>query len=306
MEKENNIVKQKKKKNNASVALVYFITLTVVLLVIGGISLFVMTKYVITDDSSSTSSVQDSTPTKKDNTTQLYMMVDDKNNLETILIERFLPKSCKIVLLPISEKTVASGSNNTLAQEYAASGTKAVTKSLEEMLDIKFDGFIVLDHTNFENVIDNIATINYTVPETVYYIDEDSDDVLNYEQGEELTLFGSEMRLFLTYPNYANGAGQNQKVFGEMLSKVVNQGLSTALTVQNLSSTYSAMVKGATDKNFSLNDFDERMTSNIKYIIDNSDEPAQYITATGSWDLEGAKFTLDNEFKNQLKELFEL
>ena len=208
------------------------------------------------------------------------------------MIERFLPKSCKIVLLPISEKTVASGSSNTLAQEYAASGTKAVTKSLEEMLDIKFDGFIVLDHTNFENVI--------------YYIDEDSDDVLNYEQGEELTLFGSEMRLFLTYPNYANGAGQNQKVFGEMLSKVVNQGLSTALTVQNLSSTYSAMVKGATDKNFSLNDFDERMTSNIKYIIDNSDEPAQYITATGSWDLEGTKFTLDNEFKNQLKELFEL
>lgn len=306
MENENNIKKQNKRKNHASVALVYFITLTVVLLVIGGISLFVMEKYVITEDSSSTSSEKDLTPKKRDNATRLYMMVDDKNNLETVLVERFLPRSAKIVLLPLSEKTVAAESNQTLAQAYASGGSSAITENVESLLDVKIDNFIVLNHTNFENVIDNLATINYTVPETVYYIDDDSDDVLNYEQGEELTLFGSEMRLFLTYPNYDDGPGHNQKVCGELLSRVINQGLSTSLTVQNLGSTFSTLVKGSDDKNFSLNDFNDNAMNNINYIIDNSNEPAQYITATGAWNADSTQFTVDEGFKTQLKDIFEL
>lgn len=302
----NNIKKTNKRKSHASVALVYFITLAVVLLVIGGISFFVMEKFVFTDESSVTSSEQDLTPTKSDNATHLYMMVDDKKNLETILVERFLPGSAKIVLLPLSEKTVAADSSQTLAKAYASGGSSEVTENIEKLLDIEIDNFIVLNHSNFENVIDNLATINYTVPETVYYIDDDSDDVLNYEQGEELTLFGSEMRLFLTYPDYNDGPGHNQKVFGELLSKVINQGLSTSLTVQNLGSTFKTLVKGSDDKNFSLNDFNDEMKNNIDYIIDNSNEPAQYITATGVWNAEGTQFTVEESFKTQLKNLFEL
>ena len=66
------------------------------------------------------------------------------------------------------------------------------------------------------------------------------------------------------------------------------------------------MVKGSDDKDFSLNDFSEKTQSNIKYIIDNSNEPANYITATGVWNTEGTAFTVDESFKEQLKSLFEL
>lgn len=304
MAKDN--IKKKRKKTQAPVALVYFITLAVVILVIGGISMLVMTKLVLVDDSSSVSSEEDLTPTKKDNSTKLYLLVNDRGELEMTMVERVLPKSAKIVLLPISEKTLVEGSQKTLADIYSSVGSQGVKTEIETLLGTEMNNYIVLNHENFENLIDNLASISYTVPENMYYIDEHSDDIVNYEQGQELTLFGSELRPLLTYPEYENGPGENVKVCGELISSVINQGLKTSLTVQNLSATFSSMVKGSEDKDFSLNDFTEKTQSNIQYIIDNSNEPADYITATGSWNAEGTVFTVDEGFKEQLKTLFEL
>lgn len=304
MAKDN--IKKKRKKTQAPVALVYFITLVIVLLVIGGISMLVMTKFVLVDDSSSLSSEEDSTPTSKDNATKLYLLVNDNGELEMTMVERVLPKSAKIVLLPISEKTLVEGTQKTLADIYSSVGSQGVKTEIETLLGTEMNNYIVLNHENFENLIDNLASISYTVPENMYYIDENSDDIVNYEQGEELTLFGSELRPFLTYPEYENGPGENVKVCGELISSVINQGLKTSLTVQNLSATFSTMVKGSDDKDFSLNDFTEKTQSNIQYIVDNSNEPADYITATGSWNDEGTAFTVDESFKEQLKTLFEL
>lgn len=296
----------KKKSTQAPVALVYFITLAVVLLVVGGISMFVMTKYVIVDDDSSVSSSEDSTPTKKDNSTKLYLLVNDKSELEMTLVERVLPKSSKIVLLPMSEKTLAQGTEKTLADIYKSAGSQGVIAEIEKLLGTEMNNYIVLNHENFENLIDNLASVSYVIPENMYYIDQNSDDIVNYEQGAEITLFGSELRPLLTYPLYENGPGENVKVCGELISSVINQGLKTSLTVQNLRATFSTMVKGSDDKDFSLNDFSEKTQSNIEYIIDNSNEPANYITATGAWNTEGTAFTVDESFKEQLKSLFEL
>lgn len=304
MAKDN--IKKKRKKTQAPVALVYFITLVIVLLVIGGISMLVMTKLVLVDDSSSVSSEENSIPTKKDNATKLYLLVNDRGELEMTMVERVLPKSAKIVLLPISEKTLAEGTQKTLAEIYSSVGSQGVKMEIETLLGTEMNNYIVLNHENFENLIDNLASISYTVSEDMYYIDENSDDIVNYEQGEELTLFGSELRPLLTYPEYTNGPGENVKVCGELISSVVNQGLKTSLTVQNLSATFSTMVKNSDDKDFSLNDFTEKTQSNIQYIIDNSNEPADYITATGSWNDDGTAFTVDESFKEQLQTLFEL
>ncbi len=304
MAKDN--IKKKRKKTQAPIALVYFITLVAVLLVIGGISMFVMTKYVLVDDSSSVLTEEDPTPTKKDNATKLYLLVNDRGELEMTMVERVLPKSAKIVLLPVSEKTLAEGTQKTLADIYKAVGSQGVKSEIETLLGTEMNNYIVLNHENFENLIDNLASISYTIPENMYYIDENSDDIVNYELGQELTLFGAELRPLLTYPEYENGPGENTKVCGELISSVINQGLKTSLTVQNLSATFSAMVKGSDDKDFSLNDFTEKTQSNIQYIIDNSNDPANYITATGSWNAEGTAFTVDESFKEQLKTLFEL
>lgn len=297
--------KKKKGKSQAPVALVYFITFTVVLLIIGGVSLFVMERFVLKDDSSTASTSSDDSPKTSDNTTKFYLLQSDSGELEMTMLERFLPKSKEIVLLPLSSKT-ASADGQTLAALYESGGSSEVKSAVEEILDITVDNYIVLSHENFENLIDNIATISYTVPEDMYYVDQNSDDVTNYQKGEELTLFGSELRLFLTYPEYADGAQQNVKVCGELISQVINQGLSTTLTVQNLSSTFNTMVKNSEDKDFSLNDFTDRTQTLIEYIADNSNEPANYITATGSWNDDETVFTVSDEFPEQLKNLFEL
>lgn len=301
--KSNN--KKRKNGSQASVALVYFITFAVMLLLVGGISLFVMEKFVLKDTSSTVVESEDTTPKASENTTQLYLLENDRGELEMTMIQRMLPKSKKIVLLPVSKLT-ASSSGAAIEKVYSVGGGSAVKTEFEELFDLKINNYIVLNHENFENLIDNLATVSYTVPENMYYLDPNSDDVINYEEGLEVSLFGSELRLFLTYPEYEDGPSQNIKACGEIISKVINQGLATSLTVQNLSSTFSTMVKNSDDKDFSLNDFTERTKELITYIADNSDEPANYITATGSWNADNTLFTVDDTFSEQLKNLFEL
>ncbi|MCC8191489.1 MAG: LCP family protein [Ruminococcus sp.] len=297
---------KKKRKSQASVAMVYFITLVIVLVVVGGIAMLIMTRLVLDDDTTTTVSEEDTTPTSQDNTTSLYMLVSDSGELEMSVVARVLPSSKEIILLPISEKTLIESGSKTLESIYSSTGSQGVLTEIETLLGTEMDNYIVLDHDNFEDTIDYLASISYTITEDMYYIDENSDDIVNYAEGDELTLFGSELRPLITYPLYEDGASENVRVCGELLTEVINQAFDTTLSVQNLGSTYSSMLKNSDDKDFLLSDYEDSIYDNIQYIIDNANEPASYITATGTWSDDDSTFTVDETFKEQLVSIFEL
>ena len=97
---------KKKRKSQAPIALVYFSTMVIFLVILGSIALIFMKNLVLEPKKSSSVSISDNTPTDKNNQTFFYMVKDDKNNLKTAMLARFLPADGKLMLVPLSPYTM--------------------------------------------------------------------------------------------------------------------------------------------------------------------------------------------------------
>ena len=274
-------------------------------MILGSIALIFMKNLVLEPQKSSSVSISDNTPTDKNNQTFFYMVKDDKNNLETAMLTRFLPADGKLMLVPLSPYTMITlnGSNQTMAQIFKSGGAPDTTNALGETLGISIDRYMSMGEECFENVCDNIGSITYEVLEDMYYIDKHSDDITNYTKGDKISLQGSEMRLFITYPKYKNGYSQNVTVAREFVRSLNSFKLQT--TRDNLESIYSNLLRESAEKNFSTGDFEETKEY-YYYVIDNFDNPAYMLTPTGTWSDKGYQFTIDDAFKTQLKSAFKI
>ncbi len=298
---------KKKRKSQAPIALVYFSTMVVFIVILGAIALVLMNNLVDETEKTSSVSVSDDKPTDENNQTFFYMVKDGDNNLETAMLARILPADGKIMLVPLSPYTMtsANGAENTLAEVFESGGASDATSAISETLGISIDRYMSMSEECFENVCDNIGSITYEVFEDMYYVDKNSDDVTNYTKGDKISLQGSEMRLFITYPKYSNGYSQNVMVAGEFMQSLINNGFKLQTTRDNLESIYSSLLKESSEKNFNSGDFSDNKEY-YYYIIDNFDNPAYFLTPTGTWSEKGYQFTADESFKAQIKSAFKL
>lgn len=300
---------RKKGKSQAPIALVYFSTLVVFILIFGAIAIGLMNEMILEPEERSmpTVSVDDSTPTEENNQTFLYFVKNNKNNLDAAMVARFMPADGKIMLVPLSPYTIASadGQGQTLDQVFKASGASETAKAVSEVLGITIDRYMSMGEQCFENLCDNIGSITYEVFENMYYIDDDSDDIVNYSKGEKIALQGYQIRLFMTYPKYKNGYSQNVSVAGEMMKNLINSGFKLQTTRDNLDSIYSNLLKESAEKNFTENDF-KKTEDFYYYIMDNYDNPAEMLTPTGTWSDNGYRFMVDGAFKAQIKAILKI
>lgn len=298
---------KKKRRSQAPIALVYFSTLVVFILIFGAIAIGLMNKMVLEPQSSSVSSVEDSTPTDKNNQTFFYMVKDDANKLETAMLARFLPADGKIMLVPLSPYTTVSadGTGQTISQIFQSGSAAETTKAVSETLGISIDRYMSMGQDCFENLCDNIGSITYEVIENMYYVDKNSDDIINYSKGDKISLQGSQIRMFITYPKYKDGNSQNVLVAGEFMKSLINNGFKLQTTRDNLDSIYANLMKESSEKNFNSNDFEETKEF-YYYVMDNFDNPADILTPTGTWSEKQYKFTFDDAFKTQLKSAFKI
>lgn len=300
------MAKNKKKRNSqAPIALVYFSTMVVFIIIFGAIAIGLMNKMVIEPQGSSSYSVEDSSPTEKNNQTFFYMVKDDKNKLETAMIARFMPVDGKILLAPLSPYTIASADSTgqTISQIFQSSGAAETTKAVSEVLGISIDRYMSMGQECFENLCDNIGSITYEITENMYYVDKNSDDIINYSKGDKISLQGSQIRMFITYPKYKDGKSQNVLVAGGFMKSLINSGFKLQTTRDNLDSIYSNLMKESSEKNFNVNDFEETKEF-YYYVMDNFDNPADMLTPTGTWSEKQDKFTFDDAFKTQIKTAF--
>lgn len=300
---------KKRKNSQAPIALVYFITLLVFILVFGIIAYTILNNVVLKDkeDTSSTLSVVDNVPTDKDNQTFLYMLTDGKSSLESAMVVRFMPKNGKLYLVPLSPYTITTYKGQTITlNKLAKSGTAQLASAIESELGITIDKYLALDNTAFVDLCDNLGSVTYQVFEDMYYISKTSDDVVNFEKGEKLTLDGNTIRLLLTYPNYKGGVSQNVKVAGDLMQSLINTSFKVSSTKDRLQSIYTSLIKSAKDKTFTGADF-EKTKYYYKYLIDNSNNPAEAITPTGTWAGSSPDtFKMSDSFKTQIKDIFEI
>lgn len=297
--------KNKKRKSQAPIALVYFSTMIVFIVIFGAIAIGLMNKVLEPERIASFVSVADSNPTEENNQTFLYMVKNDDNNLDAAMLARFMPADGKIMLVPLSPHTTmsADGASQTLDQIFKASGAAETAKTVSEILGIGIDRYMSMGEQCFENLCDNIGSITYEVLENMYYVDNDSDDVVNYKKGDKISLQGYQIRLFMTYPKYKNGYSQNVQTAGDMMKSLINSGFKLQTTRDNLDSIYSTLLKESAEKNFNAGDF-EKTKDFYYYVMDNFDNPADTLIPTGTWSENGYRFTVDDTFKEQIKTVF--
>lgn len=299
---------KKKRRSQAPIALVYFSTMVVFIVIFGAIAIKLMNEMVLEPErSSSTVSVESNNPTEENNQTFLYMVKNDKNSLDSVMAARFMPADGRILLVPLSPYTTASadGNGQTLDQVFQSGGAKETVKAVSEVLGIDIDKYMSMGEKCFENLCDNIGSITYEVFENMYYVDDDSDDVVNYSKGDKISLEGSQIRMFMTYPKYKNGYSQNVSVAGDLMKSLINNGFKLQTTRDNLDSIYSNLLEESADKNFTQNDFSETEEF-YYYVMDNYDNPAETLVPTGTWSNNGYKFTVDGTFKAQIKSMFKI
>lgn len=297
--------KNKKRKSQAPIALVYFSTMIVFIVIFGAIAIGLMNKVLEPERIASSVSVADSNPTEENNQTFLYMVKNDDNNLDAAMLARFMPADGKIMLVPLSPYTTmsADGASQTLDQIFKASGAAETAKTVSEILGISIDRYMSMGEQCFENLCDNIGSITYEVLENMYYVDNDSDDIVNYKKGDKISFQGYQIRLFMTYPKYKNGYSQNVQTAGDMMKSLINSGFKLQTTRDNLDSIYSTLLKESAEKNFNAGDF-EKTKDFYYYVMDNFDNPADTLIPTGTWSENGYRFIVDDNFKAQIKTIF--
>lgn len=297
--------KNKKRRSQAPTALVYFSTMVIFIVIFGAIAIGLMNKMILEPEKmTSTVSTAESDPTEENNQTFLYMVKSRNNDLDAAMTARFMPADGKIILVPLSPYT-ASSSGQTLDQIFNNSGAAETTKAVSEILDIDIDRYMSMGEKCFENLCDNIGSITYEVLENMYYVDNDSDDVVNYSKGDKISLQGYQIRLFMTYPKYKNGYSQNVITSGEMMQSLINSGFKLQTTRDNLDSIYSKLLEESAEKNFNSNDF-EKTKDFYYYIMDNYDNPAETLIPTGTWTENRYRFNIDDTFKAQIKSVFKI
>ena len=299
---------KKKRMSQAPIALVYFSTMVVFIVIFGAIAIALMNRMMLEPErSSSTVSVESKDPTEENNQTFLYMVKNDKNRLDSVMVARFMPADGKIMLVPLSPYTTSSadGNGQTLDQVFQSGGASETVSAVSEVLGIGIDKYMSMGEQCFENLCDNIGSITYEVIENMYYIDDDSDDIINYAKGDKISLQGSQIRMFMTYPKYKNGYSQNVSVAGDLMKSLINSGFKLQTTRDNLDSIYSNLLEESADKNFTQSDFDETQEF-YYYIMDNYDNPADMLIPTGTWSENGYRFTIDGTFKAQIKSILKI
>ena len=300
--------KKKKRRSQAPIALVYFLTMIVFIVIFGAIAIGIMNKMVLEpEERSSTVSVESSNPTDENNQTYFYMVKNDKNSLDAAMLARIMPADGKIMLVPLSPYTTVTtdGTNQTMDQVFKSGGAAETSNAVSGALDIDIDRYMSMGESCFENLCDNFGSITYEVLENMYYVDNDSDDVINYSKGDKISLQGYQIRQFMIYPKYKSGFSQNVLTAGDMIKSLINSGFKLQTTRDNLDSIYSKLLEESADKNFNANDFEETKNS-YYYIMDNFDNPADMLTPTGVWLNNGYRFIVDDAFKAQLKTVFKI
>ncbi len=298
---------KKKRRSQAPIALVYFSTLVAFIVIFGAIAIGMINMLSPKTERAtlSTESVESVEPTDKNNQTFLYMVNNDEKGLDSVMVVRFMPANGRMMLVPLSPYTTASvdGNIQTLDQVFQSAGASSVMNAVSEVLGISIDKYMSMSEQCFENLCDNIGNITYEVPENMYYIGDDPDDIINYSKGEKLSLQGSQITMLMTYPKYKKGYSQNVAVAGELMENLINSGFKLQTTRDNLDSIYSNLLKESADKSFTQNDFTETEEF-YYYIMDNYDNPASTLIPTGNWSSNGYKFTIDGTFKAQVKSMF--
>lgn len=307
-----------KKRSQINVLLVYVVTMIICLAVFGSCAILLLDIFVTqpakkkAELQAAKEQAEEQAPEEADysyaNETILFVGAsgDDINAMALI---RVLPQEEHVLVVPISKYTVSDvgGTSGSILGLYQTGGLTYLKASVEKAFGVHCDKYIKITDDGWKQLVEYAGgTSTYTFPEDMYYKNEETGELTIFSAGVATrTLWGDDIRRILTYPLYSEGEKTKVRAVGEMSVCLINSAFLTKgeELKNNLNNIFNTIYNNS-DTDITSKSFKD-VQSAYEHLLSSTVSPATYRMPKGSWNVNGY-FTLDNDFKTEIKEYFEL
>lgn len=294
-------------KGKLKVALTYFITMFVCLILFGLAGVYIINNFIVKDNKTEEPKVIDNTPTAEMRNTLMFFQIDESNNLKNCLIVRNIPDQGKINIVPVTPYMISQVDDDSnkmpLEKIYEGGGISNAIKAVENSFKIKIDKYMTISNEAFDTMASYIGGVNYVITENMYYSDSKTGEEISFQKGNNVILNNQQMRLFINYPDFENGKGENLKVTADIMTRFLNGGFSQFKMLEdNLDNIFNVFFNES-HTNITRNEY-LHYKKTLIYLMNNYTNLVESMTPIGTW--KGNTFEVNPAFTEELSDYFQL
>lgn len=188
----------------------------------------------------------------------LIANIDDSSNKPVQLsLLRLDAANDRVAVMPIPLELLvnSSGTDHSIADEFAATGINGIKDCYSKITNIKIDYTCVIQSSKFSGVIDNLGGIDFGIPQDISYTMPDS-SIVQIQKGTQ-HLNGKQAVALINFSGYPEGNIKKYTVQNDLLKAFIIQKLNGHY-IDNVNITYKDVFKNI-ESGFSLNDLSNRV-----------------------------------------------
>lgn len=299
--------REAEKRSQLPVAFAYFLTLLLSLVIFGLIGFYIINRFVLKEDEPEQLSAVSNAPSAGDRFSVFYIQTDDNNVMQHGLLVRFLPDEGKIRISPVPAELLCdnkeSGPAEKIGDIYAEKGPSAAKNALEDVYGMKIEKYMTVTNGAFDGIVDYVGGVTHTPTENMFYSDPENGEEISCIKGEKINLTHYQLRMYINYPTFANGRGENMKAASELLQSLINDAFMQIEMLENNMDNIFSVIYNNSDTNMTRNEYISSKKG-LLYIMKNYTNPCESMTPLGTWAEDN--FKIDESFPEELKNFFEM
>lgn len=248
------------KKNTGSIAIPFLITLLVSLLIIGGIIFFLFGGFSSGGDSLKPLEPEITLISEEDQF-NLFCVLDTEESDKPVcyMVFRFNPvaKRNTCIALPANLAVSNNGATTKLDNVYHMSGVAAARDAAGAALNMTLDRYMVFDSAAFQKLCSILGGVECVVDEKIVGLQESVK--MQY-------LGGSQIELYLTYPDFTGGEAQRMVVIDSTIAEMLNQTDGSRVS-ETLDRSFSTIINLVKDSDVTAQDYKNRKHA-MKYMLE--------------------------------------
>lgn len=214
---------------------------------------------------------------------------------------KYSPAQHSLIIAPVPWQITATVGTKTynLPRFYDTIGVQSVVSAVENVFDIQFGKYMMLDIEGFAKLVDYIGGVVIDIPKDISYHDENG-LTIGFSAGQQL-LDGEMLANLFRYPKFEDGEISRCKFMGHAFTEMINQNLEPRLA-PIVDMAFPVIINRA-KTNINAADFSFRRDA-IIYTIEKGGDIAAYIEPQGEFDLRKTIFTPSDEYIAQINRVF--
>ncbi|MBR4627055.1 MAG: LytR family transcriptional regulator [Ruminococcus sp.] len=274
-----------KKKKTGSIAIPFLVTIFIGLILVGSAAFFIYQKVRVKEKTPSKPSPRsvDISVSPEDSHTVLFIYDDPETGKAstTFLLMRSVPYKKEILFIGIPSNAICYSETEkaqvVLKEAYERGGAPAAVSFVEQILDFKFEHYMVLNKSSFMSICDFFGgSVDYPV---------DIDFNTFTGDGSIQKLGSADIIKYLTYSKFSGGEADRAFKTASLMCEMVN-GTSGAYIAENIDTKFSQIsssvsISNITDKLYN------KYSGAVKYMFTFGIDPELGKSIAFPWKMDG-------------------